>query len=192
MRLDAWMRRSVRGKSEKMIGIGKTAGVASDQGHRSPGWAMVTMVCRTARGRMTTATSGTNWVDPVHDAAGNLTTGPKPGDEATTQKYVFDAWNRLAKVTDGSKVTIAAYEYDGLNRRIVKELYTGGTLTQTRHAYWADSWQLLEERVNTATTADRQWTWGTRYIDDLILRTRDTDANGNGTLDNSPQAPNAP
>ncbi len=65
---------------------------------------------------------------------------------------MFDAWNRLVKVTDGSNVTIAAYEYDGLNRRIVKELYTGGTLTQTRHAYWADSWQLLEERVDTATT----------------------------------------
>ncbi len=54
----------------------------------------------------------------------------------------------------------------------------------------ADSSKLLEERVDTATTADRQWTWGTRYIDDLILRTRDTDANG--TLDNSPQASKHP
>jgi len=38
--------------------------------------------------------------------------------------------------------------------------------------------QVLEERIDSSTTADRQFTWGSRYIDDLILRTRDTDANG--------------
>lgn len=41
--------------------------------------------------------------------------------------------------------------------------------------------QVIEERVDSSTTAERQFTWGTRYIDDLVMRTRDTDANG--TLD---------
>jgi len=39
----------------------------------------------------------------------------------------------------------------------------------------------VEERVDTSTSANRQFVWGLRYIDDLVLRDRDTD--DNGTLD---------
>lgn len=85
------------------------------------------------------------------------------------------------KVLDGSN-TVVEYEYDGMNRRIVKKLYTGGVLTQTRHRYHAPGKdQVIEERVDASTIAERQFTWGTRYIYDLVMRTRDTDANG--TLD---------
>ncbi|HUT10495.1 MAG TPA: RHS repeat domain-containing protein, partial [Thermoguttaceae bacterium] len=62
----------------------------------------------------------------TYDAAGNMTAGPKPGDEAqsdgTEHEYTFDAWNRLVEVTDdaGTPATIAEYRYDGLGRRIVK------------------------------------------------------------------------
>ena len=47
-----------------------------------------------------------NWVDPVHDAAGNMTKCPKPkvaneaADEASRLHLVYDAWNRLTKVYD--------------------------------------------------------------------------------------------
>jgi RHS repeat-associated protein len=40
----------------------------------------------------------------------------------------------------------------------------------TRHFYYSRDWQVLEERVGTATTADRQFVWGLRYVDDLVLR----------------------
>ncbi|MFM7167290.1 MAG: hypothetical protein ACKO3T_18775, partial [Planctomycetaceae bacterium] len=56
-----------------------------------------------------------------------------------------------------------------------------GTLSEARHYYYTPSWQVVEERVGTSTSADRQFVWGLRYIDDLVLRDRDTD--GNGTLD---------
>ncbi len=36
-------------------------------------------------------------------------------------------------------------------------------------------------RENTVAAAERQFVWGQRYIDDMVLRDRDTD--GNGTLD---------
>jgi hypothetical protein len=63
-------------------------------------------------------------------AAGNMTSGPAPGDEGDADKrqfYTWDAWNRLVKVvedTDGDGTeestdkTLAEYRYDGLNRRI--------------------------------------------------------------------------
>ncbi len=67
-------------------------------------------------------------------------------------------------VTDGTN-TVAAYRYDGRDRRIVKMAYTAGVLTETRHSYFSDTWQVLEERVGTAATTDRQYVWGIRYID---------------------------
>jgi RHS repeat-associated protein len=40
---------------------------------------------------------------------------------------------------------------------------------------------VLEERVGTATTADRKYVWGLRYVDEMILRDRDT-GSGNERL----------
>ena len=72
-----------------------------------------------------TETSGPSWIDPVTDASGNMTEGPAPGDETTKQKYIYDAWNRLVKVTDASDVSLGEYEYDGLNRRIINSKANG-------------------------------------------------------------------
>ena len=45
---------------------------------------------------------------------------------------------------------------------------------------------MLEERVGASTSADCQYVWGIRYIDDLGLRDRDSDANsGTGSLGKS-------
>src|SRR4029077_3358524 len=72
--------------------------------------------------------------------------------------------------------------YDGAKRRTIKKLYTGGVLSETRHFFYTDPsrWQVIEERLGSSTTAERQFVWGLRYIDDLILRDRDT--TGSGTL----------
>ena len=68
----------------------------------------------------TTDISGT-WVDPVYDAAGNMTTMPKPGAETVAMLATYDAWNRLVTLTpqDGSNHKIF-YAYDGLGWRITK------------------------------------------------------------------------
>ncbi|MGD9856872.1 MAG: hypothetical protein AB7U20_18140 [Planctomycetaceae bacterium] len=92
----------------------------------------------------------------------------------------WDAWDRLVKVVDGSN-TVAEYEYDGLHRRIVKSVYASGSHDHDEHFYLSEDDQVLEVRLDSDTTPYIQYTWGERYIDDLVFRTRDTD--DNGTLD---------
>ena len=101
----------------------------------------------------------------LHDAAGNMITVPKPSDWSSHYHLTWDAWNRLVNVFDADGTTpIAAYAYDGRNRRIVKMTYSSGTLSETRHFYYNDKWQLLEERLASGSTlsssADRQNVWG--------------------------------
>jgi RHS repeat-associated protein len=64
--------------------------------------------------------------------------------------------------------TVATYAYDGRARRTAK------TTTYTRHFYYSDIWQCLEERVGSSNCVERQFIWGLRYIDDLIVRDLDT------------------
>jgi hypothetical protein len=59
--------------------------------------------------------------------------------------------------------------------------YSSGTLDKTIHHYFTDAWQCVEQRVDSSSDPERQHVWGLRYIDDLVLRDRDT--TGNGTLD---------
>ncbi|QDT35192.1 tRNA3(Ser)-specific nuclease WapA precursor [Thalassoglobus polymorphus] len=91
-------------------------------------------------------------------------------------------WNRLVKLVDGAN-TVSEYEYDGAKRRTIQKSYASGVLDETRQLYYTDpsKWQVIEERVDSSTDSEQQHIWGLRYIDDCILRDRDT--TGNGTLD---------
>jgi RHS repeat-associated protein len=110
-------------------------------------------------------TSVSGAITPTYDAEGNLTTGPNG------QQYVYDAWNQLVAVKNSGGSTIASFAYDGTGRRIVVD---EGSVE--KHLYYSDQWQVLEERVGGNATA--QYIWSPTYIDALILRDRDTDANG--------------
>jgi RHS repeat-associated protein len=98
-----------------------------------------------------------------------MTTMPQPSAPTSSYTAVYDAWNRLVSLTDGA-TTVGQYAYDGANRRTTK--LVSGT---TRHFYYSAAWQVLEERIGTSNTADRQFVWGLRYIDDLVLRDRGTE-----------------
>lgn len=115
--------------------------------------------------------SGTpGWASPpAYDAAGNMTSFPQPASPSSAYTAVYDAWNRLSQVSAGSS-TVAEHQYDGFNRRAVKLTYSGGTLSETRHFYWTNDWQDIEERTGTSTSMDKQYVWGARYIDELICR----------------------
>ena len=122
-----------------------------------------------------TESTGTSWITPSYDRNGNMVVVPRPDDLANGYTCTFDAWNRLVKVEAGIS-TVATYAYDGLHRRTTK------TIDSTvRHFYYTSSWQAIEERLDSSTSPERQFIWGPLYIDHLILRDRDTDANG--TLD---------
>jgi len=121
--------------------------------------------------------TGASWATPAYDAAGNMTTVPKPADPTGSFTATYDAWNRLVKLVDGAN-TVAEYEYDPRNYRLIAKNYASGTLDETRHYYYSSAWQVLEERVDSSSDADRLYLWGIRYIDDCVFRERDTNADG--------------
>jgi len=134
------------------------------------------------------------------NSAGNMTAGPKPGQESTAAEAlltVYDAWNRPAKVYKdsnangtldmGTDALVAEYRYDGLNRRIakmVRKTVSGNERWDRTDYYYNESWQVLEERFgleqtgkdDVATAVKVQWLWDIRYIDAPVLRRRSVGA----------------
>ena len=111
--------------------------------------------------------------EPIaHDPAGNTSKAPKPGDWSSGYELEHDAWSRLVKVKAGGSV-VESYRYDGLDRRIVKE---NGTKT---HYYYSSDWQILEERTGNSQDPEREYVWGATGLNDLLLRERDSDGDGN-------------
>jgi RHS repeat-associated protein len=109
--------------------------------------------------------SGTAWPVPTHDEAGNMKKAPRPLSLGDSFDLKWDAWNRLVEVKETGGSVVATCGYDGAHRRVTK--VAGGN---TRHYYYSDRWQVVEERLNALTTADKRLVWGVRSIDDLVLR----------------------
>jgi len=139
-----------------------------------------------------TESTGPTWATPAYDHAGNITSMPQPANPTGTYAATYDGWNRLIKVVEpASGNEVSEFRYDGTNRRIIQRTFSAGSLTETRHLYNSapsilslvpalgvgDFSQVLEARVGTATAADRQFVWGLRYPDDLVLRDRHTPGN---------------
>ena len=124
-------------------------------------------------------TLGGSGAQVAHDRAGNMTLLPSPlagegqGEGDSRLACVYDAWNRLVKVSDAAtSAVIATYGYDGRNFRIMATTAEGA-----RHFYYTTNWQCIEERLiepvatsSVPITPVVQTVWGLRYIDDLVLR----------------------
>jgi len=135
------------------------------------------------------ATTGSNWIDPVYDAAGNMRQGPQPQNplvagtgETVRLHYAYDAWNRMAGVWRDSVgspgtpgIPVYTYGYDGLHRRIRRS-----TLMAPTWYYYNESWQVLEER-DSQESPKVQYVWDVRYIDAAVCRDRDWNADGDCT-----------
>lgn len=103
---------------------------------------------------------------PGYDANGNMT------QAETGLRYVYDAWNRLVAVKNAANTTtLETFGYDGLNRRVTATV--SGTTTDL---YYSAGWQVIEERVGGNVKV--RHVWSPVYVDALVLRDRDTDANG--------------
>ena len=130
-----------------------------------------------------TETQGDSWVVPGYDAAGNMLSGPKPGNETVRQHCKWDAWNRLVAVyadDDGEPGDlVATYRYDGLNRRIQKVVE--GSPDVTYDYYYNESWQIVEVRKDSDTDPLEQYVWDIRYIDAPVVRFRDGNTDGDLT-----------
>jgi RHS repeat-associated protein len=128
-----------------------------------------------------TTDSGSTWIDPTYDVAGNMTSGPKPGSETTASYYIFDAWNRMVGFSlnndgDATDTNEYRYNYDGLGRRITKD--KAGGSTDDEDYYYNENYQLLEVRKNNDVDPLEQYVWDIRYIDAPILRYRDAATDG--------------
>jgi RHS repeat-associated protein len=99
------------------------------------------------------------------DSNGNLTA------DQNGKTLVWDAWNRLVEVRNGSIIE-ATYRYDGLKRRV---LDNGNTVLFTK------DWQKIEERSPGGVVL-YQYVWSPVYIDALIAR--DFDGAGNSAITN--------
>jgi RHS repeat-associated protein len=116
-------------------------------------------------------TVGGTWATPGYDRNGNMTTIPQP--QPTNSMYAYtatpDAWNRLMKLADSTTgLTVQQNQYDGRNFRTIRQTYSGGSLSESRDFYYSSAWQALYETVSGSF--DREYAWGLRYIDDLVLR----------------------
>ena len=101
------------------------------------------------------------------DDAGNMTTVSDPRDFTDGYTLKYDAWNRVVEAKR-SQTVVQENEYDGLNRRIVRD-ETGGSGVVT-HFYYNRQWQVAEERVGSATTADKQYIYHPNYVDAVAVR----------------------
>ena len=92
----------------------------------------------------------------AHDAAGNMVRFPLPLEEGQGEGVLctWDAWNQLMSVsTDG--VQIAAFAYDGTQRRIRKETPAGAS------DFFYDGWNMVEERLaGGAAQVTNGYVWG--------------------------------
>ncbi len=104
---------------------------------------------------------------PAYDNNGNLTADPNGNT------YVYDAWDRLVAVKNGS-TTLESYSYDAINRRVTQ---TTGT---TVDLFYNSDWQVIEERTAGSSTASTQYVWSPLSSDTLVER--DSNPNGSGVL----------
>src|SRR5262249_30234567 len=111
----------------------------------------------------------TGLVTPGYDANGN-TTSDEFGDG-----FVFDAWNRLVRVS--ARGPGHQYSYDALGRRITRQMPGGATVAPgtgeeppgpVTDLYYSSNWQVVEEQVSGAMTA--QYVWSPVYVDAMIER----------------------
>ena len=105
---------------------------------------------------------------PTYDSNGNLTT------DENNYRFVYDAWNKVVQVKNSSNVVIITYGRDALHRHVTDTV--SSTVTDR---FFSSDWQLLETKTGSNTVTRN--VWSPVYVDGLVLRDRDTDANG--TLD---------
>jgi RHS repeat-associated protein len=121
--------------------------------------------------------SGGSQISYTHDDNGNLKT------VTGGRQYYYDAWDRLVCVKQENLI-IAEFEYNGLNWRTLKREDDDGISgldVEVRYVY-SPNWQILEEDVDEACNGNcdekAQYFWGVRYLDDIIARRIDHDADG--------------
>ena len=80
-----------------------------------------------------------------------MTSVPQPPDMTAVYQGIWDAWNRLVGLYDGSTL-VQGNAYDGLNRRT--QIILPG---ETRDDYYTADWQLIQEDSTLSATTIFYW-----------------------------------
>ena len=95
-------------------------------------------------------------LNPLHDADGNMTSGPLPANVNANSTLVWDGENRLIQATVGTTGSVVRYSYDSQSRRIAETVGTTTKLT----VY--DGWNPIAEYAiqNSTFTIQNSYLWG--------------------------------
>jgi RHS repeat-associated protein len=95
-------------------------------------------------------------LNPLHDADGNMTSGPLPANITANSTLVWDGENRLIQATVGTTGAVVRYSYDSQSRRIAETVGTTTKLT----IY--DGWNPIAEYAiqNSTFTIQNSYLWG--------------------------------
>ena len=115
--------------------------------------------------RQNEITSVSGATTPTYDNNGNLT------KDENDNRFVWDAWNREVKIKNSSNTVIATNAYDALNHKV--QVTTSAGLIDK--IFGKNDWQVFEDK-NGSSTLNR-YVWSPVYVDGLVTRDRDTDAN---------------
>jgi len=131
----------------------------------------------------TSGTTGNNY-SLTHDADGNLT------NDGKSFKYVYDAFGRMVEVKNQANTTLAKYRYNGLGYRIMwqYDANSNGSLATSERYYFAydERWRMLITYRDQDSNPKERFVYhaagmggfgGSSYIDDVVLRDRDYNAN---------------
>ena len=123
---------------------------------------------------------GSGWLTPEYDAAGNAIIIPQPANPTISFTATYDAWDRMVGLIDTISMNpVQQNAYDARNYRTMRLAFTEGDPSEERHILYTADWQSIEERLGTnpnSADPERQHVWGMRYVDDLVVRDRDTEA----------------
>jgi hypothetical protein len=117
----------------------------------------------------------------VTSSASSGTSGSSASSEPSNQSSVsgtsassVSSISSLSSVSSGLQ-PVQENAYDARRFRIVRDDYSDGTLSETRHFFYTSDWRAIEERSSTnpeTAQSDRQFVWDQRYVDSLVLRDR--------------------
>ena len=108
----------------------------------------------------------TSWTNPAYDKAGNMTTMPGPSSPTESFTAKYDAWNRLVVLHD--IVEVVGYRYDGLHRRIIKDVADGST--DDIDYYYNNQWQVLEEHKGGSGAVHKKYVYHPHYVDAVAVQ----------------------
>src|SRR5205807_10649296 len=86
----------------------------------------------------------------AYDAAGNQTRALIPGSSTNSQRYQYDAANRLVKVKNDSGTTIAIYTYGDSNERLIAQ--DGDENSSYRTYYVGEAGSVTAEYTETPSS----------------------------------------